>query len=150
MSIQPENLFGPIPQEVLNELSSEEHMQHAIEAGAEEAKSLLSVTVYNGKYTVIQEANGAVRALRYNEEWRDCCGDGLILALAQEVDTLRQMPEEATSTIAKELRNALDRAAYALFQVKRMSGATDDIISHVSAAHEKACNTLNKIDEESH
>lgn len=37
-------------------------------------------------YTVIQDERGGVRALRYDEEWRDC---GLILALAQEVEALR-------------------------------------------------------------
>ena len=51
--------------------------------------SLLSVKICSGKYTVIQEKSGNVRALRYGEEWRDCCGDGLILALAQEIDLLR-------------------------------------------------------------
>ncbi len=60
----------------------------------------LCVSVYDGKYTVIQNASGAVRALRYGEEWRDCCGDGLILALAQEVEELREklaapQPEQA-------------------------------------------------------
>jgi predicted HAD superfamily Cof-like phosphohydrolase len=49
----------------------------------------LNVTVYDGKYTVIQDEQGRTRALRYGEEWRDCIGDGLILALAQEVDILR-------------------------------------------------------------
>jgi hypothetical protein len=52
---------------------------------------LLSVTVYNGKYTVVQDHKGVLRALRYGEEWRDCCGDGLILALAKEVDELRKL-----------------------------------------------------------
>ncbi len=51
---------------------------------------LLKVSVYNDKYTVVQDSQGHLRALRYGEEWRDCCGDGLILALAQEVDELRQ------------------------------------------------------------
>jgi hypothetical protein len=53
-------------------------------------KDLLNVTVYDGKYTVIQEARGGMRALRYGEEWRDLTGDGLVLALAQEVDALRE------------------------------------------------------------
>ena len=52
-------------------------------------------TVYGGKYTVIQDNKGGLKALRYGEEWRDCCGDGLILALAQEVDELRQKIEDA-------------------------------------------------------
>ncbi len=51
--------------------------------------SALNVSVYNGKYTVIQNDNGGIEALRYGEKWRDCCGDGLILALAQEIEELR-------------------------------------------------------------
>jgi hypothetical protein len=54
----------------------------------------LNVTVYGRKYTVIQSENGGIRALRYGEEWRDCCGDGLILALAQEVEELRERLQE--------------------------------------------------------
>lgn len=49
----------------------------------------LSVEIYDGKYTVIQKQNGGTEALRYGEPWRDCTGDGLILALAQEVQELR-------------------------------------------------------------
>ena len=49
----------------------------------------LSVTVGKGKYTVQQDRKGMLTALRYGEEWRDCCGDGLILTLAQEVSGLR-------------------------------------------------------------
>jgi hypothetical protein len=47
------------------------------------------VTVYDGKYTVVSENGAGLKALRYGEEWRDCTGDGLILALAQEIETLR-------------------------------------------------------------
>lgn len=50
----------------------------------------LMVTVYDGKYTVIQEADGRLHALCYGEHWRDCSGDNLILALAQEVESLRE------------------------------------------------------------
>ena len=49
----------------------------------------LRVTVDDGKYTVIQQADGRMRALRYGEEWRDLTGDGLICALAHEVESLR-------------------------------------------------------------
>lgn len=54
-----------------------------------EDENALDVTVYDGKYRIIQSKSGGLRALRYDEEWRDCCGDGLILALAQEVQELR-------------------------------------------------------------
>jgi len=49
----------------------------------------MKVTIYDGKYTVIQDERGGLRAVRHGEEWRDCMGDGLILALAQEVEELR-------------------------------------------------------------
>ena len=49
----------------------------------------MEVTIAGGKYTVRQEAGGRLVALRYGESWRDCCGDGLIFALAAEVEELR-------------------------------------------------------------
>lgn len=60
---------------------------------------LLSVAICGGKYTVVQDHKGALRALRYGEEWRDCVGDGLILGLAQEVEELRQKIEEAKNCL---------------------------------------------------
>jgi len=50
---------------------------------------MLNVTVADGKYTVIQDNTGRTSAFRYGDEWRDLTGDGLVLALAQEVETLR-------------------------------------------------------------
>lgn len=63
-------------------------------------ENALDVTVYDGKYRVIQRKSGDLRALRYGEEWRDCCGDGLILALAQEVQELREKLQEHTATVS--------------------------------------------------
>ena len=50
---------------------------------------ILSVSVNNEKYTVQQDRKGMLTALRYGEPWRDCCGDGLILTLVQEISGLR-------------------------------------------------------------
>lgn len=50
--------------------------------------STVDVTIYDGKYRYIFDKDGA-RALRHGEEWRDCCGDGFILALAQDLDEAR-------------------------------------------------------------
>lgn len=61
----------------------------------------LRVNVNDGKYTVILDKKGGLRALRYGEEWRDCCGDGLILSFAQEVDHLRK----ALSAAITKIRN---------------------------------------------
>lgn len=47
------------------------------------------VTIYDGKYTIIQESGRGLRALRYGDEWRDLTGDGLVLALVQEIEDLR-------------------------------------------------------------
>jgi hypothetical protein len=52
--------------------------------------NLLEVTVGEGKYTVVQNAKGKLSALRHGSKWRDCVGDNLILALAQEVEMLRE------------------------------------------------------------
>ncbi|MDA3808355.1 MAG: hypothetical protein PF440_10660 [Thiomicrorhabdus sp.] len=56
---------------------------------------VLSVPVGNGKYTVQQDRKGMLSALRYGEPWRDCCGDGLILTLVQEVSGLRAKLKQA-------------------------------------------------------
>lgn len=41
-------------------------------------------------------------------------------------------------------RTALDRAAYALFQIKRMSGVPQHVIDHVREAHQIACAALDE------
>jgi hypothetical protein len=50
----------------------------------------MRVKICDGKYTVIQHPDGGLKALRYGQPWRDCAGDGLILALALEVEELRE------------------------------------------------------------
>jgi hypothetical protein len=47
------------------------------------------IAVYDGKYTLIMDPSN-LRALRYGNEWRDCCGDGFIMALGQEILDLRE------------------------------------------------------------
>lgn len=47
--------------------------------------------VYDGKYTLVwDDETGHLQALRYGEPWRDLVGDGLVLALFQEVEGLRK------------------------------------------------------------
>ena len=62
-------------------------------------EELLKVTVEDGKYTVIQEKSGRLMALRYGQPWRDCNGDGLIHALAYEVDELRKERDQIAKLI---------------------------------------------------
>ncbi len=49
---------------------------------------MMRVDVADGKYTVILDSGG-LRALRWGEEWRDCCGDNLVLYLASELEDTR-------------------------------------------------------------
>ena len=49
-----------------------------------EMTDLLRVEV-DEKYTVIQDENGKLYALRYGEPWRDLVGDNLILRMAQQL-----------------------------------------------------------------
>ena len=58
------------------------------------AEDRVRVTVADGKYTVVMNAEGRLFALRYGQPWRDCVGDGLILALAHEVEELREKLKE--------------------------------------------------------
>ena len=50
---------------------------------------MFSVTLEDGKYTVHHEHGTNFRALRYGETWRDLTGDGLVLALVQEIERLQ-------------------------------------------------------------
>lgn len=52
----------------------------------------MRVDVDGGKYTVVQEPDGRLHALRYGQPWRDCVGDNLIFNLAFELDAARNKP----------------------------------------------------------
>jgi hypothetical protein len=47
-----------------------------------------TITIDNGKYTLSHENGTKLTCLRYGGPWRDCLGDGLILALVQEIEVL--------------------------------------------------------------
>lgn len=71
------------------------------EVGDEEPimNDMLRVDVADGKYTVVQDHTGRLTALRYGQPWRDCVGDGLILALAYELEEARaQLVKIPTAT----------------------------------------------------
>jgi hypothetical protein len=61
----------------------------------------LTATLCAGKYTVEFMTNGRLRALRYGKEWRDLTGDGMVLALLQEVHSLREK-NTALQTVVNE------------------------------------------------
>lgn len=47
------------------------------------------------KYTVMHDNGRNLRALRYGAPWRSLVGDGLVLAMAQEIEELRKDREDA-------------------------------------------------------
>lgn len=70
----------------------------------------LNVSVANGKYTV-RAINGAnLHALRYSDPWRDLNGDGLVLALATEVQELREQLATSRKAHAGDLELSDDLA----------------------------------------
>lgn len=51
---------------------------------------MIEHTVGDGKYTITYD-NGVLSASRYdNKTWRDLTGDGMVLAMLQEIDNLKK------------------------------------------------------------
>jgi hypothetical protein len=51
----------------------------------------MRVVVGDGKYTILfDETTGALEAQRYGQKWRDLTGDGMVLAMLQEIQVLRE------------------------------------------------------------
>lgn len=50
---------------------------------------MINVTICDGKYTIIQDATGRTKVLRYGQEWRQVTGDNVILGSAHEISNLR-------------------------------------------------------------
>lgn len=75
---------------------------------------MITHTFSDGKYTVIFHDSGKSKALRYGEEWRDLTGDGLVLAMLQDYDDLKEQYEFQTRQVAdlqtqiSELREVID------------------------------------------
>lgn len=85
---------------------------------------MVRVSTDDGKYTVIQDESGAVRALRHGEEWRDLRGDKLALALAQDLDAERGRLEATWSSLVTANRTILEereRRYELMGQMGRMS-----------------------------
>ena len=61
------------------------------------AEQRLNVSVDNGKYTVIMEADGRLHALRHGEPWQDLCGNKLVYFLAAELEATRKALSEVVA-----------------------------------------------------
>lgn len=56
----------------------------------------MNIKLDNGKYEIIVNKDGTVKCLRYGEEWRDITGDGMVLAMAYEIDRLKDIIDSLT------------------------------------------------------
>lgn len=63
---------------------------------------MTTIELDNGKYTVVHEAGVNLHALRYGEPWRDLTGDGLVLAMAQEIESLREQLDRAEAMLRNQ------------------------------------------------
>lgn len=79
--------------------TGEYHLFEEVEYISKDENNLVKVTVYGGKYTFIQNKDGSCEALRYGEKWRDLSGDGLTLALAQEIENLQEKINNAKNCL---------------------------------------------------
>lgn len=81
-----------------------------------------SITVADGKYTVIHDDGTNFRALRYGEPWRDLTGDGLILALVQRIedDMTRSEIEDKIEEAKRKSYQAYDNLLIAENEVVRL------------------------------
>lgn len=60
----------------------------------------VDIELDNGKYHIIaDEGMKDFRALRYGKEWRDLCGDGMILALCHEIADLKDQVDSLEDEI---------------------------------------------------
>lgn len=69
------------------------------------------VSVEDGKYTVVMQSDGGLRALRYGEPWRDLTGDKFIYCLATELRDARQDRDEVLEAL-RELEWACSGVEY--------------------------------------
>lgn len=57
-------------------------------------KDVMMHSVASGKYTIIfHQSTGRFECLRYGEKWRELTGDGMVLAMLQEIDFLKEQRE---------------------------------------------------------
>lgn len=62
----------------------------------------MKIELADGKYTYLfDEKTGKAEALRHGQQWRDCIGDGFILAMAQEIESLRDQLTTAGKDTAR-------------------------------------------------
>ncbi len=89
---------------------------------------MINVSICDGKYTIIQDASGRTKLLRYGEPWRLVTGDNVILGAAYEIEKLqeriKQLEDARTVAAANSLANMLSYED-AVSKIKRLEEAGD-------------------------
>jgi ubiquinone biosynthesis protein UbiJ len=55
--------------------------------------------VGDNKYTIVFYDDGSIKAFRHGEHWRDLTGDGMVLAMLQEIDDLKEQVSHLNSLV---------------------------------------------------
>lgn len=73
---------------------------------------MTEINLSDGKYTVVNELGegGGFKALRYGEEWRNLAGGKLVMAMAQEIEELREQVVKLTEENNHHIRDNQQRA----------------------------------------
>ncbi len=101
----------------MNDLVKDTESKKPHNISASELNALLSVKVGN-KYTVVQDKDGRLHALRNGEEWRDLVGDNLVLTMAQRIEAL----EDALNTFVDRVEEGSIRSRKTYSQFKDLLG----------------------------
>jgi hypothetical protein len=80
-----------------------------------------NITVADGKYTILQDGSGRLSVLRFGDKWitgPNIPGSNLILAMAYEIEELRESVWDAFDQVLFEL-NSVDTAGKSGDEVKK-------------------------------
>jgi len=92
------------------------------------------IEIEDGKYAVVHDNGADLRALRYGEPWRDLTGDGLVLAMAQEIEALRPAAEVGQQLVERgiTLPQFDDISDYLILAVKKgtLNPLTAEFLQH--------------------
>ena len=90
----------------------------------------------DGKYTVVHDSGAGRHALRYGEHWRDMTGDGLVLAMAQEIEDLRRriVPVQQVSVPASSFASRANTHYEAALLAAFPSGSSGEVLNQWNEA----------------
>ena len=92
---------------------------------------MVKVSICDGKYTIIQDASGRTKLLRYGEPWRWVTGDNVILGAAYEIQKLQERIKQLEDARTVAAANSLANMMYyedAIAKIKRLEKGGNEAI----------------------